>query len=85
MKIMATLLFLKGISKSLLIGSFLILMQSMPVCAKAISISTQGHVSGASPSNASLLGGAYFMVLMGVGYLIKCFFDLRKSKRESAQ
>ncbi len=85
MKIVTTLLFLQRISKSLLIGMFLLFMQSLPVCAKAISISTQGNVSGANPSNASLLGGAYFMVLMGVGYLIKCFFNLRKSKRESAQ
>ena len=82
---MTTLPLLKRIPKSLLIVFSLLFMQSMPICAKSISISTQGHVSGASPSNASLLGGAYFMVLMGVGYLIKCFFDLRKSKRESAQ
>lgn len=77
-----------SISKSLLIIPALIFMQSLPLCAKPLCLSTQFvHASLPSvtnASNASLIEGAYFVVLLGVGYGIKRYFKFRRNKEENA-
>lgn len=80
--------FILRISKSLLIISTLILMQSLPLSAKPFCLSAQfvqtSLTSGKCASNVSLVEGAYFMVLLGVGYGIKRYFNFRK-KKENAE
>ena len=75
--------FILRISKSLLIISTLILMQSLPLSAKPFCLSAQfvqTELTSGSASNVSLVEGAYFMVLLGVGYGIKRYFNFRKKK-----
>jgi hypothetical protein len=89
MKIFTTNSSFNSISKSLLIGTSLFFMQSLPICATPVSIPARVVEStldaGGNISNASLLGGAYFMILLVIGYVIKSYSDLRKSKHENAE
>ena len=86
MKIQRVISFFRRISISLLIGFYLILLPNVSLHANPIPLSIQvvqtTLVSDRNLSNVSLISGVYLMVLLGIGYVINRYFNLRKTKEE---
>ena len=86
MKIQRVISFFRRISISLLIGFYLILLPNVSIYANPIPLSIQvvqtTLVSDRNLSNVSLISGVYLMVLLGIGYAINRYFNLRRTKEE---
>lgn len=74
------------LSKSQIIGFVLIIINALPLSAKPVCISAQvvqtTLASGRIASGVSLIGGAYFLLLLGIGYAVNRYYIFRKNKNE---
>jgi hypothetical protein len=77
------------ISKSLVIGIVLTLALSLPLHAIPVHLSAKvvqtSLASVRNMSKVSIIGGAYFLVLLGVGYAVSRQSSISKDKEEESQ